>query len=418
MSTSVLNVSTSDNIISTDAKSLKSIDVDDIKKQDIQYDTTKSVAVKVIKEEVYEGKEVEIESENQTVSISEKLEDAELASINDEQESIDDAESELFDKEMALALDHVRKLALFQQEALVNSICDTFVSFNGKEASVNDIFAIFGRIKSEFAAEAAEDEENEVFDEIDDEIDSDYHPNDDLYDYDLDNDANEDYAVSDVEDSDYDPNDAEDIKQGQADLDEDGFDDLSDSEIEEENLEKISFDEEAIINSEEFDTEYFEAIECVVNAAKLEKERIYGKIIKKYQDEFGDEAIEKAFEQFVDFEFEQESDSENDDDEEENDTVSDDEVDDSSEYRKEMDFALDNVRKLAAKHREAFVNEVCEGFKGLNGFEPSVSELSSIFSAIKAEFAEEARKDFLDDIESEDDDEEIDEEQDEIVNVD
>merc|ERR1712154_497969 len=105
-------------------------------------------------------------------------------------------------------------------------------------------------------------------------------------------------------------------------------------------------------------------------------------------------------------------------DEEENDTVSDEEVDDSSEYRKEMDFSLDNVRKLAAKHREAFVNEVCEGFKGLNGFEPSVSELSSIFSAIKAEFAEEARKDFLDDIESDDDDEEIDEEQDEIVNVD
>merc|ERR1711997_1141379 len=95
----------------------------------------------------------------------------------------------------------------------------------------------------------------------------------------------------------------------------------------------------------------------------------------------------------VDFEFEQEAENEDDDD-----AVYDeleDEADvDSEEYRKEMDCALDNVRKLAAKHKEAFVNEVCGAFKDLNGSEPSVSELSSIFSAIKAEFAEETRQEF------------------------
>merc|ERR1711997_964970 len=116
----------------------------------------------------------------------------------------------------------------------------------------------------------------------------------------------------------------------------------------------------------------------------------------------------------VDFEFEQEAENEDDDD-----AVYDeleDEADvDSEEYRKEMDCSLDNVRKLAAKHKEAFVNEVCRAFKDLNGSEPSVSELSSIFSAIKAEFAEEARKEFLDDIESENEEEE---DNDEIVNVD
>merc|ERR1712087_331981 len=255
--------------------------------------------------------------------------------------------------------------------------------------------------------------------EIEDEVDSDYHPNDDSFDYALDQDINEnDYlSSSDADDSDYDETNAEDAEQVEADLAEDGFDDVSEEEEEvetEEKEEQISYDEEAIISSKDFDAEYFEAIQCVVNAAKLEKERIYAKISKKYQSEFGDEVIEKAFEQFVDFEFEQEAENEDDDD-----AVYDeleDEADvDSEEYRKEMDCALDNVRKLAAKHKEAFVNEVCRAFKDLNGSEPSVSELSSIFSAIRAEFAEEARKEFLDDIESEEEEEE---ENDEIVNVD
>merc|ERR1712228_851469 len=184
------------------------------------------------------------------------------------------------------------------------------------------------------------------------------------------------------------------------DLEEDGFDDLSADEVEE-NLETISYDEETIINSTEFDAEYFAAIECAVNAAKLEKERIYAKICKKYQSEFGDEVIEKAFEQFVDFEFDE----------------SEDEVAvDSVEFQNEMDFALDSVRKLAAKHKEAFVDEVCGAFVSLNGYEPSLSELSSVFGAIKSEFAEEATQEFLEDIEEEE--EESEEEQNEIVNVD
>merc|ERR1712008_634609 len=100
----------------------------------------------------------------------------------------------------------------------------------------------------------------------------------------------------------YDPN--EDAELGEADLEEDFAD--SSVEVESSEQEVISYDEEAIINSEEFDTLYFESMECVVNAAKLEKERIYAKISKKYQSEFGDAVIEEAFEQFVDFAFEAE----------------------------------------------------------------------------------------------------------------
>merc|ERR1712228_795459 len=292
--------------------------------------------------------------------------------------------------------------------ALVNSICDTFASFNGREASINDISAIFGRIKSELALEAEEDEADEEVEDNEDEVDSDYHPNDDRYDYELDQDINEAaYGSSDADDSDYDPTDAEDVKQVEADLEEDGFDDLSADEVEE--------NVETIINSTEFDAEYFAAIECAVNAAKLEKERIYAKICKKYQSEFGDEVIEKAFEQFVDFEFEEEADAEKDENEEEEEDEADydeseDEVAvDSVEFQNEMDFALDSVRKLAAKHKEAFVDEVCGAFVSLNGYEPSLSELSSVFGAIKSEFAEEATQDFLEDIEEEEEEEESEE---------
>merc|ERR1712110_1236301 len=240
-------------------------------------------------------------------------------------------------------------------------------------------------------------------------------------DYELDQDINEAaYGSSDADDSDYDPTDAEDVKQVEADLEEDGFDDLSADEVEE-NSETISYDEETIINSTEFDAEYFEAIECAVNAAKLEKERIYAKICKKYQSEFGDEVIEKAFEQFVDFEFEEEADAEKEENEEEE--AEEEEADyDESEDEVEVDpavfqNALDSVRKLAAKHKEAFVDEVCGAFVSLNGYEPSLSELSSVFGAIKSEFAEEATQEFLEDIEEEEE-EESEEEQNEIVNVD
>merc|ERR1739842_117431 len=84
----------------------------------------------------------------------------------------------------------------------------------------------------------------------------------------------------------------------------------------------------------------------------------------------------------------------------------------STEYRTQMDSALDSVRSLAASHKEAFVDEICGAFYDLHGAEPSVSELSSVFSAIKAEFAEEARKEFLSDIEESADDDEEEEEED------
>jgi len=427
MSTVLLNTSGADSSFSSTTKSLKTIDVDDVKKQYQSSTTSKNIQV-----EVYDdGKEVEVESEpqeqSQSVLSTEQQQEAQLDSyeeIYSAELAEQDAETELFNSEMGLALEHVRKLALFQKEALVNSIADTFASYNGREASVNDLSAILGRLKTSFAEEAEEAEEEEIYDalsEQEQESDSDYHPNDDSFDYELDQDVNENDNSSDgdAEDDSYDPND--DAELGEADLEEDFSDSLSE-QVESSEQEAISYDEEAIINSEEFDTLYFESMECVVNAAKLEKERIYAKISKKYQSEFGDAVIEEAFEQFVDFAFEaEEEEQEQDDEDEQPEEESEDESEEvdvtSTEYRSQMDSALDNVRSLAASHKEAFVDEVCAAFADANGAEPSSDELSSLFSAIKAEFSQEARNEFLEDIEEESASEEEAEEE-EQVNVD
>jgi len=428
MSTVILNTSGADSSFSSTTKSLKTIDVDDVKKQYQSSTTSKNIQV-----EVYDdGKEVEVESEpqeqSQSVLSTEQQQEAQLDSyeeIYSAELAEQDAETELFNSEMGLALEHVRKLALFQKEALVNSIADTFASYNGREASVNDLSAILGRLKTSFAEEAEEAEEEEIYDalsEQEQESDSDYHPNDDSFDYELDQDVNENDNSSDgdAEDDSYDPND--DAELGEADLEEDLAE--SSASAQESEQEAISYDEEAIINSEEFDTLYFESMECVVNAAKLEKERIYAKISKKYQSEFGDAVIEEAFEQFVDFAFEaeEEEQEQQDDEDEQPEEESEDESEEvdvtSTEYRSQMDSALDNVRSLAASHKEAFVDEVCAAFADANGAEPSSDELSSLFSAIKAEFSQEARNEFLEDIEEESASEEEAEEEQEQVNVD
>merc|ERR1719400_2227709 len=108
---------------------------------------------------------------------------------NDDAEE-NDIDVDDFEKEMNLALDNVRKLGSKHQEVLVNKISATYVEYNGVEPTINDLSAIFGRIKQKFADEAA----------------------DDFLDF---GDAEND------DDSDYDPNDAEDIKQGQQDQAED-----------------------------------------------------------------------------------------------------------------------------------------------------------------------------------------------------
>ena len=129
-------------------------------------------------------------------------------------------DEKVFAEEMEEALNNVRKLGKEHQAELIDSIVDDFHDLNGILPSVNDISAIFARIKAVFEEEAAEDEE-------------DYQE-----------------ELADSEDSDYDETNWQDEAQVLADLEEDYLEDSEDdlSQLDELNedddeLEKIQQDE-------------------------------------------------------------------------------------------------------------------------------------------------------------------------------
>merc|ERR1711933_338073 len=82
---------------------------------------------------------------------------------------------------------------------LIESIADDFYDLNGIEASVNDIAAVFVRIKAAFAEEAIEDEEDYQT-EMREALDSDYDENNWEDDAQYQVDLEDDYLSSDDED--------------------------------------------------------------------------------------------------------------------------------------------------------------------------------------------------------------------------
>lgn len=196
-----------------------------------------------------------------------------------------------YSSELDDALDHVRELASVHQSMFVNSICDTFAHMNGIEPSINDLVAVFNRIKSTFAEEAIEEElqQDESSDSEQEDADSDYDPND-IRDRqvlaadeveDLLSEAAEDSEseFEELSDSDYGVDD-EDLEQAQFDADEDIFDSEQSLALEYESGMDAELEEDEIINLESFDAEYFEAIRAAQIVAKMDAETIVANIKK------------------------------------------------------------------------------------------------------------------------------------------
>merc|ERR1712228_1074134 len=143
--------------------------------------------------------DIDDEEEEENDNDIDEEEENDIDFQNEEEEDVD---VEDFEKEMNLALDNVKNLALKHQEEIVNKFSATFVEYNGVEPTVNNLRNIFGRIKQKFADEAAEDINQRQQDQAEDVED------------------NEDDDEDD-QDSDYDPNDAKDVEQAQKDQNED-----------------------------------------------------------------------------------------------------------------------------------------------------------------------------------------------------
>merc|ERR1712228_278432 len=249
----------------------------------------------------------------------------------------------------------------------------------------------------------------------DEEADSDYDPNSirdrQQVQQDLEDDAFSsmelDSEVSDADDLDYDPTDVVDLEQ----LLLDEVDDFAESE-EESALSEIEtapteLEEDAIINLESFDAEYFAAIQCAQNAAKLSAAQIIKNIKSEFDEEYGDEQVSDVIDKVfagIDLaqneEIDESESGEEEEEELENDEESLEEVD-VSVFEQEMYYALDNVRKLAKHDQSSFVDQICDVYQLYNGFEPSIDELSDIFAGIKQEFADEAAEEILEDVDEE-----------------
>merc|ERR1712228_1154815 len=286
---------------------------------------------------------------------------------------------------------NVRELASFHQESFVNSLCDTFAHMNGKEASINDLTAIFNRVRATFAEEAIEEEL-----EMDQEFDSD-----------------------EEADSDYDPNSIRDRQQVQQDLADDAFSSMeSDSEVSD--ADDLDYDPTDTVDLEQVlldEVDDFAAIQCAQNAAKLSAAQIIKNIKSEFDEEYGDEQVSDVIDKVfagIDLaqneEIDESESGEEEEEELENDEESLEEVD-VSVFEQEMYYALDNVRKLAKHDQSSFVDQICDVYQLYNGFEPSIDELSDIFAGIKQEFADEAAEEILEDV-----DEEIGAEEDESEN--
>jgi len=353
--------------------------IDDLKEASVEPQASDNESELNIVEQISEN---EIESDTETTT-----------------EYIAETDPDFYSQEMDLALENVRKLASYHQESVINSICDTFAHLTGKEASINDLAAVFNRIRATFADEAIEEEleMDQEYDSDDDE-DSDYDPNsirdrqqvqEDLYDdivSDLEFDSDSEYeSDSNAEDSDYNPLDADDLKQGQ--LDEaDDYLSSADSELSETlSVEFDELEEDAIINLESFDAEYFAAIQCAQIAAKFDAAQIVKNIKNEYDEEYGEEQVSEIIDTVfkgIDLAQNEQIDESEDENDAENDNESESEIEQEVEidvFEQEMFWALDNVRKLAKYHQQAFVEQLCDIYQIYNGFEPSVDEISSIF---------------------------------------
>merc|ERR1711997_1352699 len=84
-----------------------------------------------------------------------------------------DIDPQEFEEELNLALENVRKLGQIHQKELVNKISDIYIEYNSDGPTINNLSSIFGRIKQQFADEAAQEfiNRNEA---QDDDQDSDY----------------------------------------------------------------------------------------------------------------------------------------------------------------------------------------------------------------------------------------------------
>merc|ERR1719229_1290775 len=290
---------------------------------------------------------------------------------------------------MELALVQVRKQAQLDQEDLVDYIWDTFQGLNGCEPSVNDISDIFSRIKEGLALE----EEEEFLEAFEDGEISD----DDSYDVDEDSEA-EQYVKDELMDEYESENlveselESESEMEGDYEVDEDGAEEYWNDVLDDEDLELwvdsveefdglSTEDEEELINSALFASEWCSAIEHVQSLAQFDGQRMLSSVVNSLNETEDPLVVDDALSSLKDAVLEYDSE---------------DDVEIEEELSVEMEEALESVRALAVVHGEQLAMTICDLYAEENGEEMSSLKLQAIFRDVQECFAEESESSDLD----------------------
>eukprot|EP00486_Rosalina_sp_Unknown_P000602 CAMPEP_0201568990 /NCGR_PEP_ID=MMETSP0190_2-20130828/10412_1 /ASSEMBLY_ACC=CAM_ASM_000263 /TAXON_ID=37353 /ORGANISM="Rosalina sp." /LENGTH=644 /DNA_ID=CAMNT_0047990807 /DNA_START=80 /DNA_END=2014 /DNA_ORIENTATION=- len=266
----------------------------------------------------------------------------------------------------------------FMREIIMNKVKKEYPEKFGREPTEQELEDMVNATLSMFAGGIQEEDDEEYVDEeYQDEEDAEYDPNDDQHQ------AMND-EICDIPNDDELKTEKQDIEQA--------------LEEEAEPLKDVlDEDEEKLVNSEHFENELVAAIEMVQNIAKFDKEKILTMTRELYKTETGMEPTNEMMDDALKlFTMDNQDDvDENVDDDQEEETH---EADiDGEEFKKEMEMALENVRKLGSAHQQEFVNQICKTYTELNGVEPTEEQISGIFGRIKEKLADEARDQFLED---------------------
>jgi len=279
--------------------------------------------------------------------------------------------------EMEVALVQVRKQAQLDQEGLVEFIMSYFQDFNGCDPTVEDMAAIFGRIKESFAEEEREEflERNE--DGVDSEEDSDY-----------------EYGESeDAEAEQYAEDEAEDVYgdglgvEAEVDAAERERESVLDEEEAFDCLLALIDDEEEMVNEAVFEELWCSAMEHVARIGHEDGLSMMEAIVEQFEEETGQIATAEmvaaamaAASTLNDVGSSEWAETES-------------ESEDEEEVAIEMALALSTVRELGALHAEQLVNAVIDRIVDEEGEEPSLEELHSIFEDVQDGLAEEEAAD-------------------------
>eukprot|EP01084_Bolivina_argentea_P276436 471678_1 len=219
------------------------------------------------------------------------------------------------------------------------------------------------------------------------------------------------FAVEEESDGDYDPNDdaeadGEEIPNEEQ-LEQDKKDIESDQHIEQQPLKEMDQnDEEELVNSEAFEAELLSAMECVQHMAKIDREKILALARQEYTNDVGqaptDDMMAEALQMFAVEEETEANGVETEPNAEDKETEPVADVDPEL-FAKEMQEALGVVRNLGKEHQKELVDKICNTYSELNGSEPTQEQLKDIFGRIQEDLADEAKDEFLECNDAQDD---------------